>query len=364
MNSDTLLTPFLNRDGEFKPDDWFQLVPKGTFPITRKEADGKLRLYHQVVDDVAVEKIVQAFTNRRTANPNYKLLIGFEHFAHNPEGSTEAACWAEELQKREDGVWARGTWSDLGKTAILNHRYRYLSPVWFPRQTEPLGDSRFRPVEVNDAGLTNKPNLGDALQPFWNREAAPENSNGHEATTEQANKIKAMKEQLIALLGLAADAGDDAIITAVTALKKDKETKAGEATAFQNRLTTLEAAHKTLLGDAVSKELDANKDVIPEGQTDAWKNRLESDFTGTAALLRGLKRPEVTTKTPVHQTGKAAAASAKKAATDNGEQHPFLNRVDELMKADTALTRDAAFLKAAENNDLYESYNASLTGRE
>ncbi|EIP99460.1 Mu-like prophage I protein [Opitutaceae bacterium TAV1] len=361
MNTDTLLTPFLNRDAEFKAADWFQLVPKGTFLIRRKEADGKVKLYEQVVDDVAVGKIVQAFTNRRAADPNYKLLIGFEHYAHNPQGSTEAACWGEEMDARADGVWARGEWSDTGEAAIRNRRYRYLSPVWFPHQTESLGGNRFRPTEVNDAGLTNKPNLGAALQPFWNREITE--LNGREATTEQPDTKDTMKEKLIALLGLAADAGDDAILTAVTALKKDKETQAGEATAFKNRLTTLETAHKALLGDAVTRELAANKDVIPEGQVEAWKNRLESDFTGTSELLRGIKRPEVTTKTPVHQPGKGAAASAKK--TDGeGDQHPFLNRVDELMKADAKLTRADAFLKAADDNELYEGYLSGITGRE
>ena len=48
-----ILTPFLNRAGAFDPAGWFQLVPKGSFPIARKEGDA-VKTYLQVVDDQAV----------------------------------------------------------------------------------------------------------------------------------------------------------------------------------------------------------------------------------------------------------------------------------------------------------------------
>ena len=138
-----ILTPFLNRAGDFDPSGWFQLVPKGSFPISRKEKDG-VRSYVQVVDDVACERIVAAFQNRQTATPSYQLLVGFEHFAHQENGSTEAACWVNSLEKRADGVWAKGDWTPDGTAAIKNRRYRFLSPVWFPRQTEVIADKELR----------------------------------------------------------------------------------------------------------------------------------------------------------------------------------------------------------------------------
>lgn len=357
--NDSILTPFLNRaGGDFDPAGWFHLVPIGEFPVTRKEKNGAKKTYIQVVDETSADRIVAAFANRRAANPDFKILIDFEHFSHDTGKSTEAACWITDLEKRANGVWAKGEWSDVGETAIRNRRYRYLSPVWFPRQTEKLDASRFRPVEVNDAGLTNKPNLGDALTPFWNR--ADESFNGREAKSQKPETKNNMKEQLIALLGLPAEADDAAVLAAVTALKDASEKAAADAAPLKNRLAALETAHRALLGDAVTKELEANRDVIPEGQQDAWKNRLESDFTGTATLLRGLKRPEAA-KAAVHDAGKGAAGAARKTvAAPNENDDPFLNRVREVMSADKLTEIQAIDRVAASDPALYRDYAAGF----
>ncbi|MDR1279338.1 MAG: phage protease [Opitutaceae bacterium] len=348
-----ILTPLLNREGEFTPAGWFHIVATGDHPLPVKDASGKMRRVIQRLDTKACEAIVADFANRRTANPGYSPLIDFEHFSHDRSRKSEASGWITAMENRADGIWFQANWSDVGESAIRNRRYRYISPVWFPHQCEKVSEGIYRPLRINDAGLTNKPNL-HGLVPFWNREAESTADTGK--TTEQP----AMNTKAIALsLGLPETADEAAIIAAIGKLKDG----AAQAAPLQNRLTELEKNHKVLLGDAVTKELDANKDVIPEGHAEAWKNRLESDFPGTSALLRGIKRPEVTTKTPIHQPGKGAAASAQK-ADGEGDQHPFLNRVDELMKADGKLTRDDAFLKAAEDNDLYESYSSALTGRE
>lgn len=350
-----ILTPFLNRAGEFNTADWFQLVPKGQFPIARKEGD-KVRTYVQVVDDRAVERIVGAFLNRRTTNPAYRVLIDFEHFSHNPGKSSAAACWITDMEARADGVWAKGEWSDEGAAAIKNRRYRYLSPVWFPRQIERIDSSRVRPVEVNDAGLTNKPNLGEALQPFWNRE----DFHGREATNENSNQGNPMKDRLILLCGLAATATDEQIVAAVEAFKNRASTTdslQGQLTALTTEHGALKNRHTALLTTSVDRVLAENKDLIPDGQKDAWKNRLSADFEGTSALLAGLKRPEV--KKPVHADGKGAAAVA--AGADAHEQHPFMNRVAELRAADTKLSEGDAILRAAtEKPDLYDSYRNNL----
>lgn len=361
-----ILTPFLNRAGDsFDPSGWFHLVPLGQFRISRDEKEGQKtikKFYTQVVDEIAADRIVAAFANRLAANPDFKLLIDFEHFSHDEGKSTEAACWITHMEKRADGVWAKGEWSDVGEAAIRNRRYRYLSPVWFQRQTEKISETHFRPVEVNDAGLTNKPNLGAALTPFWNR-AGDEPFNGREAADTQPEQKNKMKEQLIALLGLPAEADEAAVLAAVQALKDTSEKAAGEAAPLKNRLSALETAHKALLGDAVAKELDANKDVIPEGQQGAWKNRLESDFTGTASLLRGLKRPE-SAKTPVHKAGAAAAAASKKTAGGEDDEHPFLNRVQEIMTADKCTEAQAIDKAAATSPALYRDYaEAAVAGR-
>ncbi|MBI5689259.1 MAG: hypothetical protein HZC55_04120 [Verrucomicrobia bacterium] len=360
-NATDLLAPFLNRAGSFDPKDWFHLVPKGTFPIPRKEGD-KVRVYQQVVDDIACDRIVGAFQNRRTKNPAYQMLVGFEHFAHQENGSSAAAAWVNELEKRPDGVWARGEWTPDGQAAIVNRKYKFLSPVWFPRQTEKLGELRVRPIEVNDAGLTNMPNMGDALKPFWNR--AGETFHGREATSETKTNSSHMKDRLILICGLAATATDEHVIAAVEAFKNrassydttksQLDTLAADHTALKNR-------HAALLTDSVTKTLDEFKGVITEESKEAWKNRLTEDYVGTVTLLKGLK-PAASKKAPVHSAGKGAAAAAKGGGEEEGTDavDAFMNRVGEVMVARKLDKADAIAAVAREEQALYGAYRDAM----
>lgn len=359
-----ILTPFLNRDGgAFDPAGWFQLVPKGVFKIQRKEG-GKTVIYEQVVDDTAVTRMAEAFANRQATNSAYKLLIDFEHFSHDTEKSSSAAAWVNKVEARADGLWAQADWSDEGEAAIKNRRYRYLSPVWLPSQVESLGPQRVRPIAVNDAGLTNKPNLGAALQPFWNRS---EHTISGQPAQENQNHTT-MKEQLIALFGLAATASDADVLSKATAFlnrAKEADTLQGKLDKLDTDFTAFKNRHGELLTTSVTRALEDYKGVITEESKDAWKNRLTEDFTGTVALLKGIK-PAASTdkKAPVHQPGKGAAAAAKKAEGED-EGSPFLNRVAELRTADGKLSEaDAMYRAAQENPDLYEEYRTSLTPAE
>jgi phage I-like protein len=368
----TLSAPFLNRSEDFDPSDWFHLVPSGEFPVSRRENGVRVR-YQQVVDAAALDAIVADFNRKRSENPAYRMLIDFDHFSHQADKPSDAACWVTDMEVRPNGVWAKGEWSDEGAAAIKNKRYRFLSPVWFPAQTQALGSNRFRPVAVNDAGLTNKPNMGDALQPFWNRAeddfttaaAQPPAAANNNPDTTMDDKLKT---ELIALLALGADATDEQIIAAVKALQTssaDAAAKAAEASqataqaeAIQNRLVTLETAHKALLSSRVDEELKRHADLIPEADLPAWKNRLESDFDGTSGLLARLKRPDA--YQPMHRAGSAAAAAASQSRGDQ----PFLNRVSEFQKADTTLSHNDAIIRAArEHPDEYDQYVAGLTTR-
>jgi phage I-like protein len=357
-----ILTPFLNRAGEFDPTGWFQLVPKGAFPISRKEGDA-VRTYTQVVDDQAVNKIVTAFTNRRAANLAYRMLVDFEHFSHDTSKSSAAACWVTDMEARADGVWAKGEWSDDGEAAIKNRRYRYLSPVWFPRQTQRIDATRFRPVEVNDAGLTNKPNLGEALQPFWNRE---EEFHGREATTATQTQGNTMKDRLILICGLAATATDEQIVAAVEAFKNrgsEKDALQGKFDTLTRDNEALKNRHNALLTSSVDKTLGEFKGLITEESKEAWKNRLTSDFEGTVALLKGIKTPAAAgTKKPVHKDGKATDTTVASETED--DDSAFLNRATEIAKERKVSESEAQVLAARENPDLYEGYRKQLLGIE
>jgi hypothetical protein len=86
--------------------------------------------------------------------------------------------------------------------------------------------------------------------------------------------------------------------------------------------------------------------AITAESRDAWKNRLTEDFDGTLALLKGIK--QAPSKTPMHKQAPAAAVSADGAQDEAA--HPFLNRVNELRKADPKLGEADAMVQAASDD--------------
>lgn len=337
----TLLTPLLNRAAEFDPAGWFHLVVKGRHPLTVERADGTRRTIVQLVDDKSTAAMLAAFNRKKSADPSYRMLVDFEHFSHQKDKSTEAAVWVDALENRANGIWFQGEWSDLGASAVKNKRYRTISPVWFPAQTEEVEPGVYRPLEINDAGLTNKNNL-QGLVPFWNRE-----SPGREATTENQNHSH-MKERLLLLCGLAATATDDQVCAAVEAFKNRAstlETLTAEHTALKNR-------HDALLGSSVDHALEEFKGVITEAAKPAWKNRLTADFPGTVELLKGVKAP-VAPRAPVHQV-KGVDTTVKLSA----EGEALLNRTNGISAAATDLVNtgkeksfDSAWQRATREYD-------------
>jgi hypothetical protein len=108
----------------------------------------------------------------------------------------------------------------------------------------------------------------------------------------------------------------------------------------------------------IDDTLAAHAGVITAESRDAWKNRLTADFDGTLALLKGIK--QAPSKTPMHKQAPAAAVSADGAQDEAA--HPFLNRVNELRKADPKLGEADAMVQAASDDPaLYESYRRDLT---
>src|SRR5260370_15415213 len=102
------------------PDGWFHIAPHGTFP----HPNGAL----QVIDAEACEAMLGTFAEE-ARQPNFPgLLVDFDHFSHDPAQPTTAAGWIGGLEHREDGLYARIRWSDLGHQALTGGRYPLPSP--------------------------------------------------------------------------------------------------------------------------------------------------------------------------------------------------------------------------------------------
>ncbi len=139
---------FVEQDfGEYaEPPQWMPLLPK----------PGKYQ--HPKYKEIKLTKTRNASFADGVNNKIYQssLPINTEHAPSN-EG---AFGWIEEARLNEDGsVDARVTWTDLGKEAIENDRFRYISPEWVDECDTPDG-KKLKDV-IRGAALTVRPFFKD-----------------------------------------------------------------------------------------------------------------------------------------------------------------------------------------------------------
>jgi len=347
----TALSPSGNRqaDGTFRlaEDGWYHLAPFGEFGHPEEQV-------RQVIDEAAVRAMVARFWQEFPAGwPG--LLVDYEHLSHEPRGSTEAAGWIEGLEGRPDGLWAAIRWSQAGRAAVEGGQYRYLSPTWMREECESLpavnGARRVRPLRLNDAAVTNRPNLR-GLTPLSDRAgidltpAAPRQPQeailaraghglpppqpqdpargaaeggtcsgqhhsftGAATTSAPGGKRNHMNDKLLKEIGLPADATTEAAVAAVQALK--------------NRATELEQFNSALLNSQVETDLDQYQDRFRIEARDQWKKALLANRDLALALLKSVVVPLSRTESqgsavvaPLHNraSAKTPAASAPVAA--------------------------------------------------
>lgn len=283
----------LNRSAELPADGWYQLASIGEHPITAAQGDRQLRLV-QVIDQTACAEMANRFTAARAADGSVALLVDYDHFSEDPERPSEAAGWIVALDNRADGLWAQIEWSDKGAEAVRGRRYRFLSPVWELRDCLQLGNGRVRPLRLDSAAITNVPNL-QGLRPLANRAggdpgATAGAAGGKESTVDY-------KTELLALLGLPAEATDEQIAAGCSAKKTELENACAmqeQAAQLENRAKAAEAKvaeHDRLALEAqVEADLEQHKAVIVN--RDEVRKQLLANRVGTLSLLAAMKRPE------------------------------------------------------------------------
>jgi len=129
-------------------------------PVGEHENSNDGGVIVQVIDSASVAAMAAKFQP--------KILVDQEHFSYDVSKSSEAMGWLVSVKAQPDGLHGRIEWTDKGTVAVENCRYRFLSPVFAPRDLQPLGKGRARPLRIHSVGLTNKPNIG-AMPPLMNR---------------------------------------------------------------------------------------------------------------------------------------------------------------------------------------------------
>ena len=237
--------------------------------------------------------VVAEFAARNAALP-----IDWEHASQHraPVGEeAPAAAWIESLEVRDGALWGAVNWTERGGAQVASREYRYLSPVF------DFDPATGRIARLVSAGLTNLPNLH--LQAL-NQEHS-------------MSRSTVLVAAITGALGLAADATDDAVATAINQLQKDRDSAQALNTektpsleryvpradydALQTRATNAEQAlktkadadHKAAVDSAVGEALKAGK-ITPatEGYhrascTDAEGLERFRAFVGAAPVIGG-----------------------------------------------------------------------------
>lgn len=251
----------LNDEGD--APEWIELIPAGFDVIGR---DGRAWINPSPDLVVADTPIAQ-----------HPMPIDWEHATEvrAPQGlDAPAAGWIEELAVREGGsIWGRAAWTARGRVAVSGKppEYRFVSPVFaFDKLTGVIR----RLVSV---GLTNTPNL---LLTALNRHSDDDGTD--QPHREPPEKILSIATQLASVLGLAANATEAEIISAVTEAKAANRTGSVDLSSYApradldaavNRAATAEASlkaiqeadHAKAINSAIKAAQDAGK-IIPASE--------------------------------------------------------------------------------------------------
>lgn len=266
----------LNREWKHPEDGWYHIEALGE----HRNAAADVTL---VIDHEAVEAIVNRFQEEASKPGFAGVLVDAEHFSHDPDKATTAYGWLQELQAREDGLYARIRWTNTGQTAVDGADYRFFSTEYDRRQARHLGGKRFRPLSLDGLTLTNRPN-NRGQKPITNRRDAGASTADTPTTLTQKRSMKSVATRL----GLSADASEESMLEAVVKIINRAETAEKELVPVKNRVTELETENKNLLEAQVETDLTLYKNRIKPGSEEGWRKRLIANRADTIEILEEL----------------------------------------------------------------------------
>lgn len=336
-------------DAAFRPPDdgWIHVSPLGRYPVHLGGGDVEI-----LIDAAACADQVAAFRAEAEAAGDAwgGMLVDFDHFSLDQDKSSEAAGWADALEARGDGLWARVRWTDSGLAAIRGGRYRYTSPVHLPRDCRRDGEA-YVPARLHRLALTNDPRMLQGIsrmRPISSRTGA-DASDGQQTTPPPAPggtkgpQPMDYKTMLLGLLGLPAEATDDEITAAITArdeadaaAAKTLEQKDEELKALASRADKAETELAGLRADADLAALEA------EGYAFKARDQVRAAIiAGRETFLAGIRAMKPTGKAgePLRSRqdarvpGASGPATRDEAVAAEQVKHNFKRRADAVASA-------------------------------
>jgi phage I-like protein len=252
------------KDG--KAPEWVLLFKEGW-----NELDGEGKF---LVDQKAYDAVAKDITGRGN-----DIVFDYEH--QTLEGTkAPAAGWIKEIRYNDGvGIMARMEWTDEAAAYIVKKEYRYFSPVFAVRKSDK------RVTALHSVALTNVPKTNH-LTPLLAKLGA---------TLEEENDMDFLKK-IIAKLGLADDASEDAVIEAVAKLKdKPPETKEVIAKDVLDALDLKEESDASVVVASIHALKQAEKGMVSQAEFDKLQKKLvkkDADEIVAKAIVEGKITPD------------------------------------------------------------------------
>lgn len=184
---------------------WFQTFPPyGRYPVggtVKDAADDAVFVF----DEAAAKAVMDAF-KAAAKNPEWPgVLVDEEHYSLDSSKSSAAMAWAKDIRQENDGsIWTRWEFTPKGRELWESKTLLNRSPAFACARN----GKEYRPVELKSIAMTNTPHFSK-LSTLAAARAAEVNN----------NKGEIHMKKLMAELGLAEDASEDAAVAACKALK-------------------------------------------------------------------------------------------------------------------------------------------------
>jgi phage I-like protein len=343
-------------------DGWMRILPYGVY----KHAS----VGDQVFDRAAVNRIsshlkgtwakvkqvLSYFTGTDASLPVYNGHPDDAQFAANGHNDWNQYARVPEIEARDDGMWARVIYNDLGRQLLASGKKLYFSPRFLGT---PAANGKYYPNKISSFGLFPNPNIREAaaanaettttttMNPLLkvllgllgvnDEQTAAANANAEGAENSEAvTKVKGILAEAAKVPQLQTDIA--AANGKVTTLTTERDTANGKVTSLTSER---DAANAALEAGAEAIITAKVKDgAIPEANRAAWKGQFKANFVSAANGILGVKANQaLNTET---QTGGAGAQRETAASNAKAE---FGKRVEEIM-TEKKLSRNKAHAHA------------------
>ena len=335
-------------------DGWLLLAPYGETTYWHEEAGGEWKAYRQVFTREQGTRMAAAFN--ALAARKADGFRGLPIYAGHPDADPKR--WPDErrlggvtaVEARDDGLYVRAAWNDLGEKNRAEGYLVYPSPAWLYDRRAARRNGIIAPDELRSVGLTNTPRLPDV--PAWtNADDAPEDPSHINPNPETTMNYKSL---LLEHLGLPEDATDEAIQLAHTTARANAQQTTQERDQARDEAGRFRAA-------AVNAQLDAavNAGRLSAAEREEFAGRFAADFDAASREL-GERRLALNT----HALGLRPTGAGVDLSTAHGRSLAFNSRIDALtrpvadggrgLRFDAAITEmrahpeDAVLLRAME----------------